>query len=146
MSSIVRIHQIVKKACDARTTGFQLDLNDIEIETSCAQVPIGFVRAASAVLLPDESPDSFWSQCLASDSYVDICSCAVEVEENPKLDEVLRGMYEDLARVNAYDTIEIPVLIHECFALHECCESCCGSMLLIRTDSKAYYVHWHRES
>ena len=136
----------MQKARAMRTAGVSPDRDAIEVDTSSARVPIGFVRAASAVLMPGEQPDTFWSSCLASDGTLDLRSAVVEAEDNPALDRVIHGMHDDLGRVQAQGIIALPGDVRESFALHGCCQSCCGSVLLVRTDSRAYYIHWHRES
>lgn len=136
----------MQDACDVRVTDLPVKRNRIEVDTSSSRVPVGFLEVSTGSLCPGEAPDSFWARCLGLDSHVDVCSEKIQTEEQPKLDEIFTLIFSDLRNVNAQEAFELPVHIQESFALLNCCEFCCGSVLLLRTINQAYYIHWHRES
>lgn len=136
---------LVKAAQPARADEFRDQRKD-EVDTSCPHVPFGFVLVRRLAMPAADSPDDFWSYCLATDQNIDVLPASIQSLDSTRLNGVSSVVDGDLARVgNRMDLRWLfdPV---ECFVVSGGCSSCGGQVLLVRTAEEAAYLHWHRES
>lgn len=121
-------------------------LQSVEIDTSCPYVPFGRIEFLVHSLAENGNPDLFWSWCISRDGLIDFGAGRIEAIEHTKLPSIFDTIRSDLDRVNV--SLELPnaAQILECFAVYDGCPHCVGCILMLRSASRAYYLHWHRES
>jgi hypothetical protein len=129
------------KLCEINPPSLQLD-----IDTSCPHVPFGFIRVSQAKVSSSDEADLFWANCVSGDQFVDLAGASVEEKSTFSILSIVDVAKTDISRVGADQTIEFPKNIDECFIVENGCDYCCGRILLIKAESHAFYIHWHRES
>jgi hypothetical protein len=145
MRTTERFDQILLHSSSTEEISHLEHCEKLEVDTSCAHVPIGFVALARSVDA-NARPDEFWSSCIATDKFIDPVAAKIEALSSASVEEIFQCIRQDLARVIKAETVSFPSKIEECFALLDGCASCCGQVLLIKTNQEVIYVHWHRES
>ncbi|MBY6222754.1 hypothetical protein [Marinobacter nauticus] len=129
--------------------GLQYDLDcdpfeTNEEDTSCSDVPIGFVRVA--FISPAQKSDHFWVACVHADSALDLNKAESKMADLGAVKEMLQIARSDLDRVKKQTPLPNVKEIEKAFELEGACLGCAGAVLLLKTSKGAAYVHWHRES
>lgn len=133
-------------ATNPRTEGAADGADKQEIDTSCAWVPFGFVHLIKKPLRREEDARDFWPACIGSDELVDPLSSTLDRLSVERLTSILRVITQDALRVGEKVNLEGAVEWLESYRLNGGCSWCCGVVFLVRSPSKAAYLHWHRES
>ncbi len=115
-----------------------------EEDTSCSDVPIGFVRLACASASP--KPVHFWAACVHADSVLDLSKAKLKMVGSNTAEEMLQIARSDLDRVKKQMPLPKEKEVEKAFEVEGACPGCAGAVLLLQTTKGAAYVHWHRES
>ncbi|HVK93246.1 MAG TPA: hypothetical protein VM571_00800 [Noviherbaspirillum sp.] len=146
MRSQFEINTIYLFASDEKLETLAADWSTEEFDTSCPYVPFGFVRIAQERLDKVVESEKFWGACLAADSCIDLLPATIRLVQEKVVRDVFRLVEQDLERVNLKKKITFPLEGSDWLEVESACKHCGGHVLLARSSTDVFYLHWHRES